>query len=536
MRSLKVLTGSLVMALLLSLAAVPVPLSADPAADFDHDHWSDLAIGVPYENISSYIDAGTVTVLYGSTPGLSGTGDEYWRQNILSGSDSESHDRFGIALTVGDFDGDRFYDLAVGVSYEDVGPVENAGAVNVIYGSAVGGLDAAGNQYWNQNESGMLGSAENGDHFGAALASGDFDGDGYHDLAIGVPSEDIGSLTDSGAVQVMYGTGGGLTAVGDEIWDQEGGEEAGDRYGDALAVGDFDGDGYDDLAVGIPSEDLGSVVNAGAVQILYGSSTGLRKRTRFNDFWHQDRSSVADTASAHDLWGSALTTGDFDGDGYDDLAVGIPHEDVGSPTVPNAGAVNVLYGSDTGIISAGSDYWHQDSPGVGSYTESDDRFGYSLVAADFDSNGYSDLAVGVPYEHWDYDDTGIVQILRGGPGGLSGVGSQIWRQDSAGIEGGEELGDRFGYALAASDFDGDRFLDLAIGVPYEAIGSTNQAGAVNVIFGSHAGLTSSGDQIWYQGYNGVQGTPESGDRFGHALAALPRLTIRVTLPVVMRNH
>jgi hypothetical protein len=510
----------LALALCLALTASPGLLAAAPQ-DFDGDRRADLAIGVPYENVSSTTDAGAVGVIYGTSSGLSGTADEYWQQNYLDGSSSETYEYFGRALAVGDFDGDGYFDLAVGVSHEDVGSVGQAGAVNIIYGSAAGGLDVAGNQYWNQDESGMAGAAEENDHFGWALAAGDFDGNGYDDLAIGVPDEDIGAVVDAGGVQVMYGTAGGLTAAGNKIWNQEVGAETGDRYGRSVTTGDFDNDGYDDLAVGVPYEDLASLENAGAVEIYYGSPSGLIARVS-NDFWHQDRSGVADTADENDFFGWSLTTGDFDGDGYADLGVGVPYEDVGSPAITDAGAVNVLYGSTDGITSSDSDYWHQDSSGIGSFCEETDRFGHALTAGDFDADGYVDLAVGVPYEHWNDPDTGIVQILYGTASGLSGVGDQLWRQDAtADVLGAEEADDRFGYTLAAGDFDGDGYVDLAIGVPYEGIDTMDQAGAVNVLYGSAARLTDDGNQIWYQGYSGLQGTPETGDRFGFALAAIP---------------
>lgn len=534
MRKAQIFVSLSVLVLLLSLAGGRSSLSASPE-DFDADGYADLAIGVPYENVSSATDAGSVSVVYGTSSGLSGTGDEYWRQDILDGSNSETFEYFGRALAVGDFDGDGYYDLAVGVPHEDVGSVNQAGAVNVIYGSSAGGLDVAGNQYWNQNEANMADDAEVNDHFGWALAAGDFDGDGRDDLAIGVPEEDIEAVVDAGAVQVMYGSAGGLTAIGDEIWDQGAAAETGDRYGATVAAGDFDNDGYDDLAVGVPSEDLGSLENAGAVEIYYGSSSGLITRLS-NDFWHQDRSGVEDTADEHDFFGSSLTVGDFDGDGYADLAVGVPYEDTGDTTAVDAGAVNVLYGSTDGIVASGSDFWHQDVAGIGSITEESDRFGFSLTAGDFDGDDCDDLAVGVPYEHWNDPDTGIVQVLYGAADGLTAVGDQLWRQGITGILDEEEADDRYGYAVAAGDFDGDGYADLAIGIPYEGIETAEQAGAVNVIYGSDWGLAAVGNQFWYQGGGGLQGSAETGDRFGFALAAVPQGRYEVYLPLVMRTY
>ena len=146
-------------------------------------------------------------------------------------------------------------------------------------------------------------------------------------------------------------------------------------------------------------------------------------------------------------------------------------------------------------------------PGVASAT----------VRADFNGDGRADLAVGAPFEEDAgspyYEDTGAVNVLYGTASGLSASGNQLWHQDSAGILDVAELGDDFGSALAAGDFNGDGRADLAVGVHAEDVGGVAVAGAVNVLYGTASGLSASGNQLWHQNSPGV----EEDDRFGRAL-------------------
>jgi hypothetical protein len=377
--------------------------------DFNGDPFDDLAIGAPGEDLgtgaATIMDAGAVTVLYGSPTGLQATGtggpdDQGWTQNTNSvQDDAEQFDRFSEILASGDFNGDLLADLAVGVPFENVGGIDGAGAVNVLYGSPTG-LQATGtggpdDQFWSQDSTGVIGAVEAFDSFGNSLASGDFNGDLRDDLAIGVPFEDLGSGNSQGAVSVIYGSATGLQATGtggpdDQFWSQDTNSvkdqaEAFDFFGLTVAGGNFNGDLRDDLAIGVPLEDLGTINSPGAVNVLYGSPTGLQATGtggRDDQFWTQDSPNVQGVAEDGDRFGDALGTGDFDNDGNDDLAIGVPHEVIGS--VFDAGSINVIYGSATGLQATGTggpndQGWSQNSTSVKDASEDSDNFGFSLA-------------------------------------------------------------------------------------------------------------------------------------------------------------
>ena len=256
---------------------------------------------------------------------------------------------------------------------------------------------------------------------------------------------------------------------------------------------DFDGDGYADLAVGVPGEDLRGKLNAGAVQVLYGSASGP---TAHDQLWHQGRKGVKGAVEAGDFFGSALTSGDFDHDGFADLAIGIPRENIGrgSRRKPNAGTVQVLYGSASGLTAARDQVWHQGSTGVPGVNESHDNFGDALAAGDFDGDGYADLAIGSARENTRAGrNTGRVVVLRGSAGGLRAGGVQSWNEGSAGIASQPLRDEDFGETLEAGDVTGDGFDDLLIGVRDMADGEWR--GAVHLLLGSDTGLTSAGSQF-----------------------------------------
>ncbi|HEY1485471.1 MAG TPA: FG-GAP and VCBS repeat-containing protein, partial [Micromonosporaceae bacterium] len=213
----------------------------------------------------------------------------------------------------------------------------------------------------------------------------DFNGDGIADAAIAEPQ------FGSGRVHILYGTRSGLTAgasgtaLDDQLIDAP--DDPFNGFGEHIATGDFNGDGCTDLAVDDIISTVGSATDAGTVRIYLGSPTGVGalKATI-------SRSTFGETPGTNNLFGSALASGDFNGDGVADLVIGSPME------ADHAGEVYILAGSKSGTFTTGKHFVQGDGVVPGS-SEANDNFGFSLAAVDFDGDHHTDLAVGNPGEN-----------------------------------------------------------------------------------------------------------------------------------------
>ena len=408
-----------------------------------------------------------------------------------------------------DFDGDGKSDLAVGVPGEN-----DRGAVNVQYQRTGYLSDPA----ILQEERLAEGSA-----FGAALACGDFDDNGVDDLAIGAPR----AYRGKGKVFIYYGRpviGLGNDAI--DLFSQgesvPGTSEEWDMLGWSLDAGDVSGDAIDDLVVGVPGDRnprwLDPEQQVGSVLVLHGREDGIRFDDSIEQLfgWLQYDGEEFEYGSS---FGWSVQVGQFARGGSAELAVGAPN--VSDRSHPD----------DAITFRAGRVYTFQDTQGLVPHrileqdqadktpgAEPYDRFGWSLAAGDFDANGHDDLAVGAPFEKvGKLDEAGEVDVFGGAPGGLPDGGTDQLVQLQAG--GVIEAGDWFGFSLAAGDYDGDGWADLAVGAPHEWVGAAVAAGAVSVVRGDD-GMVAETGTILTQGAGTIPDTSESGDRFGTSVATI----------------
>jgi len=435
-------------------------------------------------------------------------------------------DHFGTALATGDFNGDGAEDLATGIpNHDNLGGFHpDSGIVVVRYGVPGTGLASGlADDVLSQAASGTPDPAEDGDHFGAALAACDWNGDGFDDLAVGIPDEDHLDQVSAGAVQVHFGSVAGLPAAGDTFYTQStpgipGDVEVVDRFGAALACGDFNADGFGDLVVGVPGESFGGLGDGpGMIDVIPGSALGLVPASATS--LDQNSPGMAGEAESYDLFGSVLATGDFNADSFEDLIVGVPGEDNSGTPETGKGAVQIVFGSPSGLTAAGNQY--RTDTGIGGLSEAGDLFGNALAVGDFDGDGFADAAIGIPFEDLGGNaivDTGQVAVIYGAAAGFDFTRTEYWFQDNVVGATTSEANDRFGFALAAGDFDRDGYTDLAAGSPSEFV-LVPDDGVVTVWMGTPTGLSAARNRSFARGYEGSPGPINQAARdFGRTLA------------------
>jgi hypothetical protein len=374
----------------------------------------------------------------------------------------------------------------------------------------------------------------------------DFNGDGYADLAVGVPGGTADSRARAGFVHILWGSADGLGGSATKISQASAGipgtAEAADQFGYAVQAADFDDDGFSDLAVSAPGEKVTdtSTTHEGAAYVLWGSAKGLKSGV-----------TVAKGQEGQQL-GRLLTAGDYDDDGDADLGLSVEGEE-GDSTLLRPGPLatdaptELVEGYDFGDVRAltsadldgdGTDdlavtYQGLESSGTRVRTLASGGwktlwfsgdFGTALAAGDFDGDGRADLAIGQVHSDPETGGTycedvlgGAIAVVYGEPGSTLGGPRTCTAQSSPGVGGTAESEDNFGDALAVTDLDGSGRDGLLAGASHEAVGPVARAGAYWELRAGSAGMLTG--PSFTQNSSGVPGRAETGDLFGAAVTS-----------------
>ena len=490
-------------------------VSIAPMGDVDGDGVDDIIVGSPGVEDDEE-ESGALFVLFLNNDG---TLDDVQRISNSDGNlgfELDEEDNFGTILEVlNDYDGNGINEIGVGVPFHK----DDEGAVYILDFDSDGKID---NSVKIADGSGGFTESLDDDYlFGSSIRNiGDLDGDGVSELVIGSPGDET-IARDAGSIFILFMKIDGTVDHSQKITDGLGGFtgslNTNDKFGFAINVlGDLDGDGNNDIAVGIPGDDT-SDENGGAIFNLFLNDDGtVKTQQKITEGIGVNEISI----DPNDEGGTDISAiGDLNGDGFTDFAVGLPKDDdAGS----NTGSIYVVFTNPSSIITDGVKI----TESTGDFTENldnGDEFGSAIsFFNDLDGDGIEDIIVGAPKDNDEGDDTGAVYVLFMGVDGKVD-GSQKITEGNGGFFENLTNKDEFGHDVSEiGDLDGDGVDDMVVGSPGFDISNNNNdknLGAVYILFMNTDGTVKE-SVIISEGLGGFTGNLDKDDNFGHSVGLI----------------
>ena len=429
--------------------------------DINGDGIDDLVVGEPYYGETEGVK-GKVSLFLGNENGLDW--DPIW--TAIGGSYDSC---FGISVACANVNNDDYDDVIIGAKNWD----SNKGKAYMYLGGNYDGIPLPGEASWS------VSGESAGDYFGNSVAcAGDVNSDGYEDVIIGA----YGFSSAKGKVYLYAGNSGGLS--GTAVWTASG-DSLNDWFGYSVSsAGDVNGDGLKDVLIGA----YGYSSFQGQVKLYLGNEGSYLQPTAWSKSGEE----------TDDYYGLAITPlGDIDGDNYDDIMIGAPNYDWGK------GKVYKYAGNGYGLAEDAD--WTASWSSIGEENGMKSEFGYSVLLADVNGDGFDDAIIGAPK----YDlERGKVYVVLGMPD-IKLAGKPSW------VAIGEVEGSQFGYSIAIANVNNDEFDDIIIGAPNYRDGdwATQKIGKAYLYLGSGTGLST--EPAWTK----VGDTSDPNDHyFGYSVA------------------